>query len=301
MATRVSPSLHCNNGTDADFRLWTQFIEDTLITTGLWVLTSDTGQTPPGSLVHPTVANTKMGYRIYRMDDPLQATAPVFMRLDFGPGTAGVNVPAFWVTIGMGSDGAGNITNKLWDGGLAPGASVAATTNNTTPCNSYGSAAPNRVSLGLFAQTSPSLPVVFCVERTKNALGADTADGLLLVYTSSGQQSSVDGSRYIILATGVQPTIESGLAYILTSLNPSATYGGDLGVGVISHFKGVAQQPGTNFMVVNSGDVGVEGSFNLTLYGQTRTYQQLNGIVPKKVLVGNSGIDNNARCCIRFD
>jgi hypothetical protein len=301
MSTRFSSTLLATNDTDAHFRNWAQFIEDTLVTTGGWVVTGDTGQTAPGSLTHPTVANTKQGYRIYRMADTLQSTNPVFVRIDFGSGPA-TTIPGIWLTIGTGSDGAGAITGTVWNGGGSATANIAGNTSSSTQVNNcYGSADTNRVTIGMFVQASnAAFDLVFGIERTKDATGADTGTGLLLAYTFAGAQV-VGRSRFLILAGGTQPTEENGLSYILTRQNPSETFGSDIGCGILIHFKGVAQQPGTNFMMVNSNDVSAEGQFSMTLYGATRTYQHMNTLATQKALSGSNVSDANCRVGIRYD
>lgn len=303
MATRISSTLPAGiGGLDANFRAMIQFVEDTLVTTGGWFNTADTGQTPIASFVHPTTQNVKMGYRVYRMNDSLQATAPIFMRLDFGATNNGVNVFGFWPTIGTGSDGAGNITGKMWDGGASTQAPCGQCASGAIANNSYGSAAPGRVALGMFVQSSPSIILLFCIERTKNSLGADTGDGLLVLYNDAITVSnSLDRARYLNWAPGVQPAVEQGVSYVLTVNNPSQSFGGDIGAGVITHFRGVAQQPGINVLMVNQADVGVEGSFTLTIYGSTHTFQQLNSFAARKAMVVSNNPDSIARVCMRFD
>jgi hypothetical protein len=297
MATRFSNSVSPANDTNAHFQGWAQFFEDTLVTTGGWVVTADTGQTLPSALAIPA-GNVKAGYRIYRMADALQATSPVFMRIDFGASANSV-VPGFWVTIGTGSNGSGTITGILFNGGVVGTPTVANSGNSVTALNSYGSASTGRATMAIGVGTNNATSLIFCIERTKDSLGADTGDGLLLLYNSV--TSAINSSRYIIMAGGTQPALESP-SYILTASNPSQTFApGDIGVGVVIHMKGIAQQPGANMMIVNSADVAAEGSFSLTLYGATRTYQHCNAIPPYKALAGSGGIDTNARCCIRYD
>lgn len=290
--------------TDAWFRAWAQFIEDTLVTTGGWVVTADTGQTPPGSLIAPTTTSQKRGYRIYRMNDALQPSSPVFIRMDFGS-YLNSGFPAIWPTIGTGSDGSGNITNKRWDGGALGSPSWGI--NNSNPglaCNSFGSANTNRFSFCLWSNASSAAYEFFVtLERSKDALGNDTGDGLLLVYKTPGI-TPLGQSQYIILAGGTQPAIENGITYILTRQSPSESYTGDIGVGVIIHFKGVAQQPGTNVLITNSSDVSAEGSLATTLYGQLRTYQQIRGLYCNKALTASPGVgtaDPSARVLMRYD
>jgi hypothetical protein len=61
-------------------------------------------------------------YAVYRMADALQATAPIFMRITYGSGNFGTGtpVPAFWVTLGTGSNGAGVITGIFYNGAVEP-------------------------------------------------------------------------------------------------------------------------------------------------------------------------------------
>jgi hypothetical protein len=299
MATRFS-SIIPDCSTDANFRPIVQFIEDTLVTTGGWVVTSDTGQATLSTITHPTVANTKQGYRIYRMADSLQSTNPVFMRLDFG-GSANPVVFGMWVTIGTGSNGSGTITGIAWNGGASATPNVANSGNSASAQNAYGSASTNRacIAIGIMGSVS-NCQTVFTIERSKDSSGNDTGDGLLLCYNLI--TTTLNQSRYIILAGGTQPTAE-GLSYVLTARNPSETFApGDIGVGIVVPMKGVAQQPGMNVMIVNSSDVGAQGSFSMTVYGATHTYQHLDAmILPQKATAGSAVNDSNARVCIRYE
>jgi hypothetical protein len=300
MATRFSNALFPDNSITANFRAWTQFIEDTLVTTGGWVVTADTGQTLPNALVVPTAGSQKRGYRIYRMNDSLQSAAPVFMRLDYGSGSS-LGLPGIWVTIGTGSDGTGNITGILWNGGTSSLPNIGTqSTSTSTANNSYGSASTSRFSLALFVQTGAGFHFIFTLERSKDSSGNDTGSGLLLIYRGGGD-TNIARTRYLSTTVGPQPSEENGLAYVITGQNPTQTLGGDIGVGVISHFRGTAQQPGTNFVVVTLSDVAAEGSFQMTLYGQLRTYQHCSGIVPAMGVIGGIIADNSARVCIRYD
>ena len=303
MATRTSNTINPTNASN-NIANWAAFVEDTLVTTGGWVVTSDTGQTAPASLTTPGAGNTKAGYRIYRMADSLQSTYPVFLRIDYGSAAA-ATTPGMWLTIGTGSNGSGTITGILLNGGAVSTPTVnqaSATTPLTNNC--YGSASTNRFSIALFVQSNGSFALFFSLERTKDSSGADTGDGLLLAYTdpvTGSNAGSLQYSRYILMTPGQQPSAELGLSYILTRQNPSETFGGgDVGVGIVIPYKGVAQQPGANVVINNNSDVSAEGSFSLTLYGATRTYQNIR-FVPTKATVSGSLQDSNARVNMRYD
>jgi hypothetical protein len=296
MATRFDNStLWPSNTTTTLFRAWIQFIEDTLVTTGGWVVTSDTGQMTIASAAIPTAANQKIGYRIYRMADTLQATKPVFMRVDYGSGSATAN-PGLWLTIGEGSDGAGTITTIRYNGGASASANVgtggAIATGTFT---SYGSASTGRAHIALFISSNGSRIFFFSIERTKNADGTDNGTGLILQGSTIGV--GVDFSRVILLANGTQPPVEVGMSYVLSGANPSA-FGSDVGIGIPVPMIGVAQPPGVGITIVRASDFIAEAQFTMTLYGATRTYVQLN--VLSAYHVPNLS-DGTSRICMRYD
>jgi hypothetical protein len=306
MATRFSNTLVHTAATDAAIRGWAQFVEDTLVTTGGWVVTGDSGQTLPSALTAATGLNQKRGYRIYRMNDSLQATSPIFMKLDFGSGND-LTIAGMWPTIGSGSNGSGTITGTYWNGGAVtiPPISQAGSGASTGIVNSYGSAAPNRFSIAMFINsTSQQWPKVFCLERAKDIQGLDTGDGLLATYTGAAILNSVDISRYMITTglAGAQPTAESGLNYTITWNFGTQTFGGNIGIGPVIHFKGVAQIPGINTLILTRDDVSPEGSFSTTIYGNIHTYQKLNALSVGRSKVGVAGTqDANARVAILYD
>lgn len=93
---------------DVPFRTWATEVSNSFAAVGL-VQTADTGQinltteTRPGS-------NLTAGYQIWRFNDTLQATKPIFIRIQYGTGSS-ATAPRMQVIVGTGSDGAGNLTN----------------------------------------------------------------------------------------------------------------------------------------------------------------------------------------------
>lgn len=292
MATRFSNTLQPSNSSDALFRAWAQFIHDTLITTGGWIDPGDTGQVNLATMTATVVTNTKVGYRIYRMADALQATSPVFMRIDYGCGSS--SSPGIWITIGTGSDGAGTITTIRFNGGSVAAPTVSSGANSATASNSYGSAATNRVQVALFVQ-STAREIVFSIERSKDAAGADSGDGLIFMYNNG--TSDVNGANYIILGSPTQPPTETGLHYILSGNNPSS-FGSDVGIGIPIPISGISKQPGYGMTISRSSDFVAETTYTMSLYGNTITYQHLN-VQSCKYAPAIS--DSGARVAIRYD
>jgi len=106
MATKAwaTPVDHTN---DAGFQAWGLDLQTNLALSGL-VQTSDTGQVNWATATRPGVDSTPY-YSIWRFNDTLQATAPIFIRLEFGTG-ATTNRPRFRVQVGTGTNGAGTLT-----------------------------------------------------------------------------------------------------------------------------------------------------------------------------------------------
>jgi hypothetical protein len=100
--------------TDADFRAWGSALSAAMQTCGLLQAT-DTGQINWVTVARPVGNNTVAGYEIYKFTDALQATSPVFIKLEYGTGSTSTNfgAPALWLTVGQGSNGAGTLTGVL--------------------------------------------------------------------------------------------------------------------------------------------------------------------------------------------
>lgn len=297
MATRFDNTLFPSNSTDAIFRAWASFIHNTLVTTGGWTNTGDTGQVDLTTVAFPTGTNDKEGYKIYAMADALQATSPVYMRIDYGSSSASLT-PGIWLTIGTGSNGSGTITGIVFNGGSVTAPTIACGGNNAvTVNNSYGSADTNRVQIMMFVNSSQNTRgLMFSLERSKDANGADTGHGLILV--GSSNSGSTNLGRYIIMAGGTQPADEGGIQFILSSANPT-TFGGNVGVGLSVPMAGYALQPGTGIVVVRVNDFAAESSFSMSVYGATRTYQLAHTQNPN--VAAAAAQSSSSRTGIRYD
>ncbi len=179
--TRISTAVDVSSfTTDAKFRTWGSTISASLAACGL-VQTADTGQINWTTVLKPGVATTKAGYEIWRFDDSLQGTAPIFLRIDYGTGSK-VDSPQVWFQVGTGSNGAGSVTGVQG-------------VSNAAPCNgNSGPISSNTTMTLLFTHTDGFLvaysdtysngslgmsPMFFAVERTRDqSTGAPTAEGM---------------------------------------------------------------------------------------------------------------------------
>lgn len=170
-----------NNRTDADFRAWAQVVHNMMENAGL-VQTADTGQINLTTVTKPTANNGVGGYEIWRFDDALQATAPIFIRLEYGTSyynASGAQAPQVTHIIGTGTNGAGTITGELVSSSRS--GSTSSTSNDSTssyPC--YGSGDGSFVAMVMWPGWTESKYAFhgFLVERSRDADGVPTGDGI---------------------------------------------------------------------------------------------------------------------------
>lgn len=96
------------HNSDANFRLWGLAITAALTDVGM-VQTADTGQINWTTVTRAAV-NVDAGFQVWRFNDTLQATKPIFLRLNFGTSPYGVGYPRLTAQVGTGTDGAGTLT-----------------------------------------------------------------------------------------------------------------------------------------------------------------------------------------------
>lgn len=95
------------------------------------VKTSDTGQID-WATVNKAASNNYAGYEIWRFNDSLQSTAPIFFKIEYG--TVATNSLGVRVTISTGTNGAGGLTGLV---GTAITCHYSATPNTSNSYPSY--------------------------------------------------------------------------------------------------------------------------------------------------------------------
>jgi hypothetical protein len=160
-----------------------QNIHDSLVAAGL-VQTADTGQVADFNALGnaPALAGSlqTVGYRIYRFDDTAQATRPIFVRMDYGHYSGSATSPrmlATRVTVGGGTDGAGNVTNVIQS---VLDQRWTTTTSITTNVPAFFGTGVDKTALvfGLYNDGNQGFP--FIIERFRNADGSVNPDRVAL-------------------------------------------------------------------------------------------------------------------------
>jgi hypothetical protein len=286
MATHSTTTLPGTNATDAEFRAQCQFFHD-IFALG-WVQTADTGQINLTTVTRPLAANTVMGYEMWRMNDALQGTHPVFVKIEYGSGTGAINQFSVWLTIGTGSNGTGTITGTLF-------ARTQITCGNTGAVlnTAFGSAATNRITWAAYLANNATNPCWFSLERRKTSAGADTDTGLILAYGNGNT-----GHRSQVLPFGATPpAAETGLQFILSTNNPT-TYTGDQGIGLLIPMLGIADQPGLNVCVTMQNDFATFAQPTFSLYGALHTWRHCGTFI---TTLRVPGADANTRLMLLYE
>lgn len=290
MAVKTDNTLVVQSTTDAEFRLWASFIDSIFLLASCWVDTAAAGSINLTTVLKPAAINTSQGFKVYRMNDTLQATAPVFVKIEFGSGAAAVN-PAIWFTVGTTHDGSGNLGNVLF-----VRTQIFAGGSSATASKCIGSADTNRVTFGMFLNILTTYPFWFSLERTKDATGADTGTGLLL---SFGRATTVHASAYLPFVTSIPP-VTVGLHCILTDASPSA-WDGDVGVSAMIPMGTAPKQPGMNVILVRAGDFVDYAGPVVTIYAASHAYQHCGPNV-NTLKAGQAALfDANIRLCLRYE
>lgn len=203
MAAAMMDLVLSNTG-DANFRTWGKAVSDRLAAFG-WVKTADTGQIDWATVTTPSAYNTARGYEVWRMADALQAQAPVFMKLEYGSGSGGSPAAlGIWITLGTATNGAGTLTGQV---GTRVQFSFSNEPSSTVAYRCVFSGDPGRFGMCLGVNTeNANVYLWVVVERSKDAAGADTAEGVYRCGASwAGWQSQ------FLPMTGIVPANENNL------------------------------------------------------------------------------------------
>jgi hypothetical protein len=149
---------------------------------------------------------TVVGSEVYRFNDALQATHPIFIKIGYGFGSSG-NAVHLSATIGKSADGAGNIGGVLM--------SIVKVCNHAdgaaTPTNSYISYGSSWFALSLGTLIN-SCGGVFVIERSLTSNGTPNGNTLLVGFQE--RNTSTPEFRYIDYANATSEAIVGGIVAI---------------------------------------------------------------------------------------
>lgn len=217
--TRVVSAVDVSSWTtDAKVRSFCQAIETALSGCGL-VQTADTGQINTSTITHPGSTATLLGYQIWRFNDSLQGTAPIYLRVHYYTGShASGASPNVRITVGQGTNGSGTLTGLLTPqfvglGGTYIQTSVATNTAMkilATHTDGYFMIFTDTISATV-SNTNQNA-IWFIMDRTRNqTTGAPTSEGVSMWNSaplgSGGSTPAVMSHHVLNFATGYTQNI----------------------------------------------------------------------------------------------
>lgn len=269
--SRVTAVLNHTN--DATFREWVTICENLLAASGL-IRTSDSGQIDPATAIKPPTTGGISGYSIWRFSDPLQAVAPVFLKVEYATSTASTSAAGCVFSVGRGSDGAGNLIDVFGGRFSAYNNGSDATALREFMCvhNAWGAA----LIVGAASGTNNStLGFGVVIQRTCESDGTPSADGLL-IHVPGTTNSSVGLGRAVFAQ--FLPTVSAAIVGADTvALLPLglASYVVGTSPQVFPTWVALPKVRPMNFFAVGpyAGSPGVGQTFSMAVVGtQSRTY-----------------------------
>ena len=231
-----------------------------------WVATSDTGQIDlTTNAVLPTVTGS---YKILRMADTLQSTSPVFVKLNL---FMNASFATLTVQVGRATDGAGNFVGDVSQLlTLQPTSAGATSQANIT----YASGSTNRIWICIHGSTAASVISnqmhFFAIERSQDALGADTADFVTLIGSGGAAGTTRQCSlHYTYGPTQAESRWVTAFAYNSTNLG-FGTGGGTLPVFPL---LGRLENPLLDVGICKASDFPHLSNITCTAYSATHTYK----------------------------
>ena len=253
-------------GTTSRTQSFAAFILNMFVNCG-WIQTADTGQKLPSTYSGTSNSNEVLGYMIFRMNDALQSTYPVFVKVEIASSSSYASGPALWFTLGTGTNGAGTITGLI---------GTRFTLQNTNPeypgVTSYASGDGSRISAAIAASMQNiSRTIAFIIERTKDIYGEDTTDGVFIGgFAGSGWKSQVlpfDGST--MRSVQSYPAVP----FPQNSSMGSLANGNDVGFAPLLPFGSVgAYNPAMGMLFYYRPDWSALNVADVTIHGEVHKY-----------------------------
>lgn len=257
MAT-VTWNVANDASSDATWRTWGSAFHTALAGLGTLVQTADSGQAN-----WATATRSPGAYEMWAMADALQSSAPYYIRFLFDQSA---NAPRVWISIGTGTDGAGNLTGNV-------STARAYNCNSTaTALTHYLSSTTSRLTGWLFV--NGSAPAAFTIERARSNTGAEIGTGAMhignigvngtgsIVWVSAGAALPAvveDGNckNYMVCSRGGTLIGTQMTCFTFNPVGPNYQ----------------VQNPPVGLLLYHSSDLGLSGTLpQITMYGTARTY-----------------------------
>lgn len=283
MATHMA-DLILDSSTDANFREWGKAISDRFAAFG-WVKSADTGQIDWSTVTTTTSSNSVRGYEIWRMADTFQATAPVFLKIEYSTGGSSYpQEPKIFVTLGTGSNGSGGLTGQV---GTRVVQGFYGSPSATTRYRCVFSGDVNRFNMCLGVNTGSGYYHLWLnVERSKDASGADTAEGAIRM----GSSYSGGAHQHFLPMSGTIPPNENTIGCMGPAAGTGVS-GSDVILYPIFPFNADMKNPVRGAVGYFKADITQDWIIQSAIYGIPQNFYIVGYEVPGPMVRGaNSGL-----------
>ena len=203
MATSIF-GLTLNNNTDAAFRAWGSALSAQI--GSILTRVTQSGDIDWATVLKPANQATYAGSEVFRFNDSLQSTSPIFVKIGYGSGNI-VAAAGLQITVGKSADGAGNIGGVL----LAATSTTSLQGGETTTQNCYISGGSSWFALSL-APAISFLGGFLAIERAVTSSGVPIGSALIVGWQSAA--STTHEYRFIDYTNGTAESVSSGIIAI---------------------------------------------------------------------------------------
>lgn len=267
MATDLR-SLPAFLGDDATFRTWGSGISAQFAAMGL-VQTADTGQINWATVLRPATL-TVAGYEIWRFADALQATKPVFIKIEYRIGSV-ADRPSLILSVGTGSNGAGTLTGQLGAPYTLFATASKAAAGATLP--SYCSGSTSRLSMVTNLESAGSaFSFTLLIERPRDSSGVEGGECIVTFFAYGGTNAQYQ----LIPFTGTIPAayVTGGLPAVnLTSTGAMNAVGNNVPLVPMIIVAGVVKT--ASFLSYLHAEIGELATISATHMGAVHTFMPI--------------------------
>ena len=193
-------SATMSNATTATFRAWGSALSSQIAKMLTRVV--QTGDIDWATVTTPSTTTTFVGSEVYRFNDALQSTAPLFLKFEYGTGASSVS-SGLRLIVGKSADGAGNI-----GGVLLAATKVVSHSGALAPSNCYTSGGSSWFALSLAPVETFGGGLLY-IERSVNSGGTPTGDAVLIGWQQS--QTAGQNHRFIDYVSTATESVTGGI------------------------------------------------------------------------------------------
>lgn len=234
-------------------------------------LTTQANETHAGTGVTTLSTSPASGVFTYEIWGPGDGATTFYLKVEYGSSSAGTKGVRFRMSLGTTTNGAGTLTGFL---------SVVMETLNTNLAGQgaltydcYFSGDTNRLGMMLWRGLNMTM---FCVERTKNTDGTDSADGVT-IFADGVLNAPTQGGHHTIVfgvaAATASSTVSTAAKWAtINPTNSQVAFNNNVPIAPVVPAYGKYGNPATTLCFVDTSSVAEACLFTTTLYGATRTY-----------------------------